>query len=1038
MLEPGDAVDRLVVAGRVLLSLSSGGKYLRGWSLKDGTLLWEAVTYTAAAPSAEAAKERGADRGVDLLPLGRDADGDGSEDVLVLARGEVQMRSLSDGVIAWIAEAATRTDDERGDAGDDVARFNRLAVFGAGDSNDAVVAVGATAERGHPVAAEIDASSGVIRRIALATGVQGLDAGAKMTVSATDADRGVAVLGAARDAGAGADEAPTKLFVLDLGKLLALAGSRGAGKDVASVFVPPAALEMGAPGGPIALEPVRGADGASDVAAARGSAALASGSGRCALVALDPVADGAASKKPAAELVRALASWPLDASGACPAALSPAALLERADTKRASKTAPAGKRAALRVACLAANVAEDVFRASTFSLEPGAETSAPLPLLGDKELRPSERGGAAACWLAVDPKGGALSLLAATADASLSLSGADPGDGASSIVAWTREESVALAGEVLFARLPPPKSAAAAAADDSRVRPSFRQSLETQILAAKARFQRATKAELAELAASRRGRGDKLLPTRDANGFRRQILFLSPDGALTSLHNGEGRQLWRTFLGGGVDAAGDPADAYRYAVLLPWRDGDDDDDEHALVLGTAETRSSGENGVARKTRATVVDVYTGRITSDVVLPFEAAHALPLLPFADDERDHEHEPHENPHAPSAMLLVDARANEARVFPDTADAARAAARDARHVSFFTVDQERNEVRGYALVAPETDDAAADPRVYRTAQTWATRFPDELGSIVGFAAKPPNEPTHAWTRVLGDRSTLFKYLSPNVIFVAVAPTATVHSHDDESAVSAHLLDAATGRVLYRVRHPEARGPVRAVVCENWVVYHYFNARAGRHSMSVLELFDDSEHRKGVAAGELMMAALTGARDTGESVSSFAPPPLRVMGQSYYVRPSATLLKATYSRLGVTAHQVLMGTGTDQVVALDKRFLDPRRPTKPSREDREEGLVPYAEVLPIAPKSWVTTKHQVARLRGIVTAPANLESTVLCVAHGLDVFFTRLHPSRSYDMLDEEFSYLLLIVTLAALAFGALSTQGMVLAKDLDRHWK
>ena len=148
--------------------------------------------------------------------------------------------------------------------------------------------------------------------------------------------------------------------------------------------------------------------------------------------------------------------------------------------------------------------------------------------------------------------------------------------------------------------------------------------------------------------------------------------------------------------------------------------------------------------------------------------------------------------------------------------------------------------------------------------------------------------------------------------------------------------------------------------------------------------------------------------------------------------------MLKATYSRLGVTAHQVLMGTGTDQVVALDKRFLDPRRPTKPTREDREEGLVPYAEVRPIAPKSWVTTKHQVARLRGIVTAPANLESTVLCVAHGLDVFFTRLHPSRSYDMLDEAFSYLLLIVTLAALALGALSPQGMVIAKDMERHWK
>ena len=57
--------------------------------------------------------------------------------------------------------------------------------------------------------------------------------------------------------------------------------------------------------------------------------------------------------------------------------------------------------------------------------------------------------------------------------------------------------------------------------------------------------------------------------------------------------------------------------------------------------------------------------------------------------------------------------------------------------------------------------------------------------------------------------------------------------------------------------------------------------------------------------------------------------------------------------------------------------------------------------------------------------------------IAHGLDVFFTRLHPSRSYDMLDEEFSYLLLIVALAALALGALSKQGMVIAKDMERHW-
>lgn len=69
----------------------------------------------------------------------------------------------------------------------------------------------------------------------------------------------------------------------------------------------------------------------------------------------------------------------------------------------------------------------------------------------------------------------------------------------------------------------------------------------------------------------------------------------------------------------------------------------------------------------------------------------------------------------------------------------------------------------------------------------------------------------------------------------------------------------------------------------------------------------------------------------------------------------------------------QVLMGTSTDQVVALDKRFLDPRRPTKPTVEDREEGLIPYSEVLPIFPASWVTTVHQAGEGIGCMAQGSN-----------------------------------------------------------------
>ena len=34
VLEQGDVVDKLILAGRMLITLSSSGKYLRAWSLK--------------------------------------------------------------------------------------------------------------------------------------------------------------------------------------------------------------------------------------------------------------------------------------------------------------------------------------------------------------------------------------------------------------------------------------------------------------------------------------------------------------------------------------------------------------------------------------------------------------------------------------------------------------------------------------------------------------------------------------------------------------------------------------------------------------------------------------------------------------------------------------------------------------------------------------------------------------------------------------------------------------------------------------------
>lgn len=39
-------------------------------------------------------------------------------------------------------------------------------------------------------------------------------------------------------------------------------------------------------------------------------------------------------------------------------------------------------------------------------------------------------------------------------------------------------------------------------------------------------------------------------------------------------------------------------------------------------------------------------------------------------------------------------------------------------------------------------------------------------------------------------------------------------------------------------------------------------------------------------------------------------------------------------------------------QVLALDKRFLDPRRTLNPTQAEKEEGIIPLTDTLPIMPQ--------------------------------------------------------------------------------------
>lgn len=70
-------------------------------------------------------------------------------------------------------------------------------------------------------------------------------------------------------------------------------------------------------------------------------------------------------------------------------------------------------------------------------------------------------------------------------------------------------------------------------------------------------------------------------------------------------------------------------------------------------------------------------------------------------------------------------------------------------------------------------------------------------------------------------------------------------------------------------------------------------------------------------------------------------------------------------------------------------------------------------------------------------MTSPANLESTTLLLSRGLDLFFTRVQPSKSFDLLPDDFPYALLVLVTGALIAGAFILRRMDVSATTKRKW-
>lgn len=287
---------------------------------------------------------------------------------------------------------------------------------------------------------------------------------------------------------------------------------------------------------------------------------------------------------------------------------------------------------------------------------------------------------------------------------------------------------------------------------------------------------------------------------------------------------------------------------------------------------------------------------------------------------------------------------------------------------HYTLQTGSPQEQYLEGYSLL-PTSFDGPFGGKMWDSYLTWRSTL--KPGETVVSVTRRPQWPVASPGRVLGDRSTLYRYLNPHLLAV-VAATAAPHVQ-----CTVYLVDSVKGTILYSsTLHVAKKGrcDLKASIVENWLVYHYWDdghAEGLGHGLpgwriTSVELYDGtpdvkkkSEELSGLDAERANFTAIEQSWIFPSDVKAMATTSTKfgislkdLVGECFSERLWKVELK----------HVLAVATPKHQIQTFGRRFLDPRRPkTKPTPQQMEEMLMQYDPILPDDSRRIVSHKYDV-----------------------------------------------------------------------------
>ena len=572
------------------------------------------------------------------------------------------------------------------------------------------------------------------------------------------------------------------------------------------------------------------------------------------------------------------------------------------------------------------------------------------------------------------------------------LSGSMKSDAATLHLEWSRFDGLAYTTDSMFADLPEPN--AANEEEWQKRQPSLSKKLFAQLIILKTQLGMGTPKDFKLINEHKAVTSNLLRPTMDVDGFRRQIIVTCSNGKVASLHSGDGRVLWETNF---------PSTDGVELKVHPWFESE----AESVLAVFAISKDS--------THVYLVDTYSGHIVEDHAEIKSNGSPLNIVPVEPMAKNHGEQ--------HVFALVDISDNVIEIAPLNELSAKQHFETKSHSMVkWGVSQDKKSVYGVRLTS-----SGPSPVLwkFRAAAT------DDV-KILDISARDKTEAIYSAAKPIYGGGVLIKNVNPNMLLVITGTDIPT------SKITATALDAISGKILYSQEHKRATGPIKSILSEHWAAYNYWNEEQGRWYIGVIDTY--IAQPADLTAASLLLSSHHG----NNTVSAYDEmPELIIESQSFRTKYGASCLSVTQTAHGTAAKMLLFGTTSGQIISIDRRMIDPRRPkvlpgSKPTPQQAYERLPPFHPELPVNGPSFITLYHTIERLKSIKASAAILESSSLVFAHGLDSYFIRLQPSRGFDMVPDDFPHALLVFMVLFLAAALATLRAIIQKRTLKLKWQ